>query len=510
MGVPRLVSADSDNGRLPAVVVDYIVSTIGTETIRPPRGDGVTDQRAAIQAGLNTASSAGATYALNGPNAVNGTLTVPSNVTLDMSQGSLTQLATRAVTLSIDGAANVRVRGGSIIGKLSDYVNTSQVYASTAISVRGAASNVVIQDVTITAATGIEIANTATDVRVVSNRIFGPGSSAILDNTYNYGAGVVATTTGVFSVENNLITGFAQGVVTGEGYSNLRIVNNVIRDIPGQHGLYLETARRGVVAGNIITSTGLCGMKMQMATDAAGDAVDFVLSNNVITQAGAQGILLTNTIANPANRVKRFVITGNVITDVNGPGIHGIYSTSVVVANNIVTNSASTGMTFDRTSGLTIENNRIDGCGDQGIFLANTSQFRLLFNEVLNPASRDVSTTEFGIQIGTSTSEGEIVGNRALDLAGKMRYGLYILGDTTSMRIKDNTTTGATDAGYRGPGTSARAFMNNVFNTGTAGAMVSPPSNYPVLTNTSGAALADLEAEVNKLKDALRNATLAR
>jgi parallel beta-helix repeat protein len=327
-----------------------------------------------------------------------------------------------------------------------------------------------------------------------------------------WSAGIAINNDGAADVliASTSISGFAQGIVTGN-ITDLRVTGCFIKDIAGQHGVYVASASRYAIVGNIIDNANLEGVKVQIGTTSSPDAVDGVVSGNVISRCGSHGIHLTNT-AGGTPRHRRVAVTGNTVTTdtgATGDGINVDYADDVTIVGNRVSGGRN-GILIASANAVTVSTNRASACTDRGIGIVSTTDFDVLNNRVKDVATANNASTEFGIHLdGTTTADGRVNGNKVTESGTNMRYALYVGPNTTAanqatMTFVDNVLTGATDYGARmvTAATTLR-FHGNVL-AGTTGPILTPPTNYAANADTSGATLAALETEVNELKATLR------
>ena len=440
-----------------------------------------------LQAAVDAAAAAGEQLSVHGTFSLSGPINVPSNSDIDLAQAVITQVADLTPVLVVNNADNVRIRNLRAIGKTTDYVNDSSVYHAAAVRITGTSSDVRVLDCVFLgmAGLGVFIGGATSDVVVRGCRMSGPGPAFIKSSTCNYSAGVAVYPGATrWSVEHNDISAFAQGIVTGDNMVDVRIIGNLIHDIPGQHGLYLETMTGGVIANNIIHNTGLTGMKIQVGTIGATDGSNIVVHGNAFRGTGAQGILLVNPVGGPA-RFRHVAVTDNLIHGAAGHGIEARAAVGLHVADNIISGiSGGAGVRVEACSRVSIVDNRVDTVSQMGVDIRSTQDYEVRGNRITNPATGNGSSTEWGIGIdGASTTRGIIEGNRITDTLGNMRYGIAAFGsvastpDLSSHVFRNNYAAGATDYGYRGAGPSVvREWSNNAF-SGATGAILGAPTS---------------------------------
>jgi hypothetical protein len=436
----------------------------------------------ALQAAVDSASTAGAPLVVRGVFSLNGQINVPSNSDIDFSLATVTQTANLSSVLIVNNVINVRIRNLRAIGKTTDYVNSSAVYAAAAIRVMGTSSDVQIIDGTFLgmAGLGVFIGGSTTDIVVRGCRMTGPGSAYITATTFNYSGGIVVDPGATrWAALHNDISGFAQGIVTGDNMVDVRIIGNLIHDIPGQHGLYLETMTGGVVGNNVIHDTGLCGMKVQVGTTTATDATGIAITGNTFRNCGAQGILLDNPVGGTP-RFRRVTVADNVITNVTGPGIEARYSIGLHVADNLVsTVTTGGGIRIWNSSQFDATANRVNTCAGAGFDLKDVQDYELRGNRIINPGTANGASTEFGILIdGSTTAEGVIADSRITDTLGNARYGIYVIaGDVTTHTFRNNYASGVTDYGFRATTAAACREWDNNDLAGTLGRSLNAPTS---------------------------------
>jgi hypothetical protein len=456
-----------------------------------PAGAGSADTTA-LQNAINDAATNGAPLSVRGAFSINGSLTVPSNADIETDLARITQTANLTPILVLTNVSGVRIRNPRFQGKTSDYVNNSGVYGAGAIRCMGTTSDVEIEGGSLLgiAGAGVYLAASTTGIKVRRVRMTGAGSAYILGTSYNYSGGIV-TETGASKWEaiDNDISGFAQGIVTGDNMQDVRLALNYIHDIPGQHGMYLESVNGAVIIGNIVRNTALLGMKVQLGTTTVNDSDAVVINGNDFINVGAQGILLDNPQGGTP-RHRRMSVIGNTVRTAAGVGIEVKGCVGVHVADNTLYDVAA-GINVTGSSALELVDNKINKTKLNGITLTDVIDAIVDTNRIIDPASLDSASTEFGIHIlGATSSDITVRDNKIADSAGHMRYGIYVqAGDLTTMDFLGNRVSGATDYGYRGIAANARSFRGNSF-SGTTGSILTGPSNFTAIaspaSDTSG------------------------
>jgi len=173
------------------------------------------DDTAMVQDAVNASAATGRWLLIIGDRPVAGMVTAPSGAKIDCSQGRLIQQTDLTTTLKVSAATGVRIRSPRIVGKSTDYVNTSGVYAAAGIWIAGASSDVVIEGGTITGCAGaaVRVDAAASDFHIRNVKMVGPGAPPIVASTSNYGGGVV----GVLNVGLNPASECAASVPLAPG-----------------------------------------------------------------------------------------------------------------------------------------------------------------------------------------------------------------------------------------------------------------------------------------------------
>lgn len=409
----------------------------------------------------------GATYT------VSDQIAVSSGTTIEGNAATITQTGTNKVTIDIAGS-NVTVRNLRLAGKATDYVSGGAV---TAVGINvGTSSAVRLEGLRLTghAGAGVKIVN-STDVTVDRCTIVGttPGAG---DGT-QMGVYVDSSAARV-TVSNCDISATAQGVISGVSVTDLRVVNNNIHDIPGQHGLYIQSGTRTVIMGNAIRNCGLNGIKFQLQTSATADSYGLTITGNVVDTTGDQGIILTTTDAAVTRMFYDVTITGNVVRN---PASSGIYLDAVSRANvigNIIDNADLHGIYITRASDLVIASTVIEDVARVGIFL-NTGAERVHMrdNRINNPAGANFASTQYGIYILAGDAH-LLDGNQITADNGFMVYGIFFgAGGQASSTWRNNRVSGATAYGARLiAATAVRAWTNNDL-SGTTGRVLNLPAS---------------------------------
>ena len=469
------------------------------------RAAGTGDETAAVNAFLSSTTPRGRKQVI-GALAISGTLVVPSGVDLDLSAATITQTGTSKVTLDVNGANNVSIMGGKIVGT---GVHVPNETLAIGVTVRGGATGVRIDGLTLEGhgGAGIKI-DGSSDVLVRGCKIVGTNPpSSVGPAGSEYGVLVDGAASRI-TISNCEVSRTSQGIITSIQSSNVSVQGNRVHDITGQHGFYLQTGRRLSAVGNTVYSCALIGIKVQQNSVATAELREVVVANNVISGCGSHGIYVGSVDPAYTHLLRDISVTGNIITDTGEDGItlNGVHH--AVVANNLARTVTRHGVGLRNCADVSVHGNMLDTLGHTGIYLqtgGSMNRIRVEGNIINNPAGAAASTTNYGIHC-TLGSDVDIFRNTVTDATAKMRYGIFFAaGDQATLSVVGNRVTGATDYGGRFISSqSARSMSGNQF-SGTMGAVLNPPSNFVANPDTSGASVSVLETEVNELKALLRS-----
>lgn len=472
---------------------------INTLSVLAPAATG-SNQAPALQAALNSAASFGLWLQLNGAHQISGQITVPTGAKIDGRGGSITMTANLTVAFRLTSVTGIRFRDVVINGKTTDYINSSAVYAATAIYITGSSSNIVIEGCSLLgwAGNGIYLGAGTSNASIRNNKLTGSGPTYITSNTFNYSSGINADP-GVSNVliQGNDISGASQGVVTGDDLRDWRVIGNFIHDIPGQHGLYLESGHGMVIADNVVRNTALLGMKIQIGNVAAGDAENITITGNVFRDCGAQGILLTNTVGT-ASRLKNIVVSNNAIARASGGGIEINNALGAHFAGNMVVDSLF-GMRINSSQKVTVSQGQFTNLGLSGLKILSSQEVVLDGAVVYGCGNSNTPSDQFGIMIDGATTSEVTVRSCKIDGTGSlMAFGIYVIaGTSTTMDFEDTVAIGATSRGWRLQTPGAVRTFKGMRLAGTAGAALNLPTNYAPIANATNAT--DVITQLNAL-----------
>jgi hypothetical protein len=460
------------------------------EKINSVLTDGASDARGTLNAayaGVLTATSGDETAAINtflaaaaplgakrlvGSFSVSDALTVPAGLYLDLTAATITQTGTNKTTLSV--GAGVTILGGKVVGLGTDYAGQTSLGAI-GISLPAGSHEVRIANTRLSGHAGVAVkVRDSTDVAITGCTITGTTPPA--GDGFQYGVLLDGTAKRV-TVSACDISATAQGVITGIGVTDARIFGNAIHDISGQHGMYLQNGTRVVVTGNDIWNTNLMGAKVQLSASTTADSTGLVIIGNTVDTCGDQGIALTNSDTARTYKFRGAIIANNVVRSAASAGLYLDALRFGIVAGNQVSASGQHGIFVTYTTETTVAENVVENVGRVGIFLnVGYSRVTVRGNAVTNPATANVSNTQYGIY-ALSGDRLSLIDNTVFADNGLMVYGIFFgSGDQATSTWRDNRVDGATSYGARLiNGAAVREWRNNNFQ-GTTGPVLYWPT----------------------------------
>lgn len=439
-----------------------------------------------LNAGRKVRLSPGALYS------VAGSLTVPAGTRIDMQGATITQTASMSpiFTTSADGCA---VAGGMLIGKASDYADTTATYPCAAVRATSGAKRVRLIGCDVRGFAGAAVyATDAVGVTVRDCTIVGVGAGGGA-GSYTFtpavskdNAGVIfdGSTTAVWVVDND-ISYTCQGVLGGQGTSDVTVRGNRIHDIGGQHGVYLNQVVGACIDGNKVRRAQGAGIKVQTQSGAP-DCTGVAVTGNVVDTVGANGIIFT--CATGSSRHRAVTVTGNTVSSAANDGIVLEFVEGGQCSGNLV-NGARTGIRVTDVVRVGVRSNQVHNTTQDGILVQAltfaTSRVTVGQNDVTDSGTANLAASEFGIRVAEAGGAATVTnvaldGNQVNDALGNVRYLIYVsTASQATFSFRGNTGSGATDHGFRGPATPAREWVANNL-AGTLGRFHTMPSDLTV------------------------------
>lgn len=343
-------------------------------------GDGLTDDTAALQSAASAVPSYATLFFPAGTYLVSGQVTfTTSNIAVVGQKAKIVQTGANIKTLYFVNCTDVEVSGLHIYGKGASDFNGG----NTSAGINGAAlwfdtcTNLNVHDNFIENCAGGHIRSRydGSYSRFTNNRIVGIGTAGGIvkgDNDVDVAidireAGTTRSKNVVIS--NNVISNTCFGIFVSHG-DNITITNNVVRDIPGQHGIYNTECNNTVIASNAFTNIALIAIKAQQIQSNNATFKNFVVSNNAINNASS-GIAfeLLSGVSATLSYTDGVTISGNTLTsltDEYGLSLDGCRQLSVT--GNVITRCGSVGVFIRNCSSTNVSDNFISNAGANGIW----------------------------------------------------------------------------------------------------------------------------------------------
>lgn len=272
-------------------------------------------------------------------------------------------------------------------------------------------------------------------------------------------------------------------VVTGN-----RLENSHVAPIRGK-----VNADNMIISGNVIH-----GVTQHIPSSASGISLvpatvgpvagRYVITDNIVKGSGFRGIEITGTADNKPEFVE---ISGNIIDSVDDIGIYVGYLRHFSIANNMISGSGASGITYAlcegngkiagnliRSSGstgigyigaqkslcLSIEGNMLDSPSSQGIAVENIGELLLHGNIVKNVVATSGTQRAFRVG-GTSAVDTASIQNNVV--SGPVASGAITYTGTGVSNLQEagNSWNGATKFGAAAPTTGMYARGDLVYNT---------------------------------------------
>ena len=270
---------------------------------------------------------------------VAGTLTLPqAGLTLDCGGAVLRELAEKTTTLKInaDGTRLINARFVGL-GTETPWANASTEYNGVAGVRIESSDDVLVEGCSFSnhAGSSLALVGRCVGTSIHRNHIYGMGASHIKQHDNGCDGGITITgntdTKHGLRITDNYITGHAFGLFTPAGVG-IVIANNVIRGIPGQHGMYIVQGGDMVIANNVVADCAVVGIKIQHQLPEDVKCVAKICGNTV-TRIGYFGIAIMGAAAGVDWHTTNIMVTDNSVVDAQ-KGIYIRYARNAVVTGN--------------------------------------------------------------------------------------------------------------------------------------------------------------------------------
>jgi len=412
-----------------------------------------TDDTAAIQAALN--SSLAVDFGDSDKNyKVTSVITLRNGHVITGNFAKITQTTNNTEIFNYEGKTDISISGIHFVGVGTDYVESD---SSRAVAIFGNAGEARIKvhnnRFTNFGYTTLRAKN-ATDIEFCNNIVEGIGAPTLTPISSGRCYGMLADS-GCIRVlcTGNSISKVSQGFRI-EGCQDVRISNNSIYNIVGQHGIYAGAALMNIViSNNNIGAVDLIGVKVQ-AQNGYSENKNISIIGNTITSAGDQGILLCNGAGATSQlvKVKTATIVGNTLKSIGGSAINIQNTIGCVVADNVADSINGSGVNLSACSYVEVKDNVIlstqySGIRDQ----ESCSDIIIDGNRLHNVAQLAAGSDAYGIYFGGSSGSNITIShNDVSDSNAKMLYGIFTPeGDQTTFSIFGNTIRNSTGNSVR-------------------------------------------------------------
>jgi len=333
----------------------------------------------------------------------------------------------------------VKVKGFRLVGVGTDFDNSAHTNAKM-IYLEGCDDVVISENVIYNFGnTGVWIYQTS-NVKVINNTIEGPGVAEISSGD-NYCQGICAygdgDSYGTLLIEGNEISETCHGILSSEGWHHLKISNNQIKDVRGQHGIYVGPADNISITGNIVENPEYIGIKVQLTSTASRNYEGMNISGNTVRDSGQVAIIVVNLAAAPFTQ-RGVTVSNNTLVDcsegIHVRGISGKEITGVNVSSNNISGTTDAYGIFVTYSDGVIQNNLVDSTAQTGIYciIETGHEVDIIGNVVTNAvqdaaASGDDASGIYLAGTGTYTVKDNIVKTGT----GSPDYSFYTSTDPT-------------------------------------------------------------------------------
>jgi hypothetical protein len=444
-------------------------------------GDGVTDDTAAIQAGLTylNARDGGVLWFPKGAYLVSDRCFVYSSTTVLGESGAVLKPTAAASMLAVlqvsAGSSNVAVRG------LSFDMNETSMIAVLAGST--GCSKLLVKGCRFYNST---IANSSAYI-VTHNGIDGV---AITGNDFESSTGFAfrcynAATN--ISVSDNRISGCYGGIRVNNftaGCSDVSVVGNRISTFYNR-GIVFEQADRVVAIGNVITDTTSTGTAEEgnppFGISVQLGCTNVLIANNIVDHGGEISLYDSWNVVAVGNRVNLSNAAGiefndNIQADAPQDAYNG------VISNNVVTNSVGSGI-YTSGSDVLISNNICDSNGASGIKVAEGAlRVNGYHNLCRNNGQLVVAS---GITLNNSTDTASMVdcvweSNVCIDSQAvkTQEYGIRIAGPISNLTLRNNVCSPVATTPIESGGITSGAETLYLFDNFTGSASLTRNTNY--------------------------------
>ncbi|GAB2732839.1 right-handed parallel beta-helix repeat-containing protein [Streptomyces bullii] len=466
-------------------------------------GDGVADDRAAIQAQLNAARDAGGGIVFLPPGKTYGIstfLVVYSDTTIWAYGATLKAIGNSGILRNFQstdlfagytGRSRIRVLGGTWDGNAAD-AGVGTVTAETNIMNFVHCQDITVRDavlMNVSTAHALEF-NACDGGRALNCRFLGfkdnssggtrgfseavqvdmskSGSSSIGDFDNTPARNILVE--GCYFGPSTRLGAFGRAVgshtlAAGVTYDNIQVLDNRI-DGTLQEGIHPYGWKRAVISRNVITGTGKSGILATLTDPATTSVAPYGMdvSDNIIDGCGDDSGI--RVISYAAYKYPGVNITGNVIRSVTGNGIHAEHCQAPNITGNRVESTTSTGIYAHYSDGTTLAGNTARAVGSNGLNVSGTAGASITGNVV------DGTSSNFGIFVGqgsdgsTNSTDTVVVGNQ---ITAPASSGIRLSTNATGCLVTGNKVRKGTGAATSALSMAASATSCSVLDNDFSG-----------------------------------------
>lgn len=416
-------------------------------------GDGVADDTAALQAMINAhqyVHFVGPQYVYS----ISDSLRLRNGSHLDLRGAKIIQKTAQTPIFDAQTTEGVRIFGGELEGAKS-FVNspTSQDIGVLADN----ASDMALSWLTLRnfgyAGFRCQVGGEAFDIRDCT--AIGFANELGPEDRNNMGFCLGGTS---ISLQGCRVSNTAQGLIVVEKSSSVSLVGNLIKDIPVEHGMYLDTSVRNVdVIGNVLRNIEHMGIKIQWY-DAGdfGSPENLMITGNSIYGCGDTGIAALNSQpTSPTPLYARNVsITNNTISEITGSAIIARYVQAMKISGNNAYSVQQRGISTDSILSGSITDNDLTNIQLYGIECYGPHRGLVVSrNKLRNVGLTGTSNPSLAMGITVSGGQGfEIHSNRVDNELFNLTYGINVeVAVSAGSSVRDNYVRGYISAGIRLP-----------------------------------------------------------
>lgn len=428
------IVADGSTSQNPEAA-DYVVSA------------GNTSAQTTINAAISALPATGGTvYLREGTYTIDGSISLPSNVTLAGSGSSSTiikiknSIATNVNAIvnsdAVNGNTNITIRDLALDGNVANRVSGNQLgmyLEKVGSSSKGGAL-----------ITNLELRNFRNEA------IYAHTSSnlTIESNTFNndgFGVGFDGTTSSHVAQNSINNTSSTNAIYILNSSNNNTFANNTINTVSGGTGTGFTvggSSSNNTISGNTVLSTSGSGIFVNITANYN------TVSGNTIKSTGANGILISGSYN---------TVTGNTSQSNAQRGIQLVGADSNVVSSNTFIGNTEAGIYLSSANNTVITGNRVHDNGGSGafdgIFLVTSDNNQVTTNNIT-----DTAGTGYAINISNSASDNTYLadntysgtGATAINNAGTGTvYGGQLAGTNYILQPAGNVGIGQATASYK-------------------------------------------------------------